>query len=708
MSVMTVNNEIGTVQPLDAVAGGGPAPGARSGPPHRRRAGRPWLDVAHRHRAGRPGGGERPQVRRAQGERCPGAPARGPGRVPGIHGGGQERGRRSGTPQRGRHRRPWPRPCRPPCRARDDDGGAGGGPAGPARRRPGRPVAGAGRDRAARATRWPGILHLRFAGVESEALVVLLDEAGVAVSAGAACSSGAVEPSHVLTSMGLDPAAAASGIRFSLGVDHHRRGCGPCARPAFRPPSTGCETESGARAGGHVRRSRLVGGRRAAGRVARHRPRWWGPPSSCGAAPPTRGAARWPMSRTPGGWPISWGSSITCSTSPPSSRRGWWTPTWPATPTGRTPNPCIECNRHLKFDRLLDRARVAGVRRRGHRPPRPGAATPRRALPAVPGGRPGQGPVLRAGHAGPGAAGPLPVPGGRADQGRGPGRGRPARPAHRRTSRTARTSASSVPTRAGPGFLGDRVPLHAGRLVDHETGDDLGGGRRRGAGHGGTAAGDGPRHRRAPSVRHRGRRAGPPGRRRVRRRPSLAPERCVLHTVAWVDGRARRSAPGGTAPALAQCSAHGRPVPCTVTGHRPDRDRRRPATGLTVAFADAPAPGGTGPDRGPLRPGPARRGPRLGDRGDGEPGEGRPVGDGGALDPVARAGGAAGPDRLPQPALPPARRPGDQPTPSTTPWCASCGPSRPTTPTWSCPTRPPRQVGAAPSACSHRWSTACR
>jgi cysteine desulfurase len=54
--------------------------------------------------------------------------------------------------------------------------------------------------------------------VESEALVVLLDERGVAVSAGAACSSGAVEVSHVLTSMGLGPAEAASGVRFSLGA----------------------------------------------------------------------------------------------------------------------------------------------------------------------------------------------------------------------------------------------------------------------------------------------------------------------------------------------------------------------------------------------------------------------------------------------------------------------------------------------------------
>ncbi len=63
----------------------------------------------------------------------------------------------------------------------------------------------------------PGHGHLRFAGVEAEALVVLLDEGGVAASAGAACSSGAVEVSHVLTAMGFSEAEAASGVRFSLG-----------------------------------------------------------------------------------------------------------------------------------------------------------------------------------------------------------------------------------------------------------------------------------------------------------------------------------------------------------------------------------------------------------------------------------------------------------------------------------------------------------
>ena len=69
-----------------------------------------------------------------------------------------------------------------------------------------------------RADRVAGILHLRVPGVEAEAAVIALDRAGVAASAGAACSSGAVEPSHVLVAMGLDPVGASSGLRFSLGV----------------------------------------------------------------------------------------------------------------------------------------------------------------------------------------------------------------------------------------------------------------------------------------------------------------------------------------------------------------------------------------------------------------------------------------------------------------------------------------------------------
>jgi cysteine desulfurase len=63
----------------------------------------------------------------------------------------------------------------------------------------------------------PGHAHLRFAGVEQEELLVLLDEALVCASAGSACASGAIEPSHVLLAMGVAPADARSAVRFTLG-----------------------------------------------------------------------------------------------------------------------------------------------------------------------------------------------------------------------------------------------------------------------------------------------------------------------------------------------------------------------------------------------------------------------------------------------------------------------------------------------------------
>jgi len=61
--------------------------------------------------------------------------------------------------------------------------------------------------------------HLRFPGIAAETLLVRLDLAGVAAAAGAACHSGAIESSHVLTAMGIEPAAAAESIRFSFGRD---------------------------------------------------------------------------------------------------------------------------------------------------------------------------------------------------------------------------------------------------------------------------------------------------------------------------------------------------------------------------------------------------------------------------------------------------------------------------------------------------------
>lgn len=67
------------------------------------------------------------------------------------------------------------------------------------------------------ATRVPNTTNLRFDGIEGEALVIALDLKGLAVSTGAACSSGAIEPSHVLLAMGLRPDQAHASIRFSLG-----------------------------------------------------------------------------------------------------------------------------------------------------------------------------------------------------------------------------------------------------------------------------------------------------------------------------------------------------------------------------------------------------------------------------------------------------------------------------------------------------------
>jgi cysteine desulfurase len=54
-------------------------------------------------------------------------------------------------------------------------------------------------------------------GVEAEQQLIALDLAGIAVSAGSACSSGKVEPSHVLAAMGIEAEEAATAIRVSMG-----------------------------------------------------------------------------------------------------------------------------------------------------------------------------------------------------------------------------------------------------------------------------------------------------------------------------------------------------------------------------------------------------------------------------------------------------------------------------------------------------------
>ena len=215
VSVMAVNNEIGTAQPLDEVARIVAEASPRAVLHTDAVQAIPWLDVVE---AAGPAGLVSISGHKFGGPKGSGAlVVRAGARVrPRIDGGGQERGRRSGTP---------------------NVAGAVGTAAALAvtvatRNETVARVTGL-RDRLAdgllssvpgavetgdRSHRVAGILHLRLAGVESESVVVLLDEAGIAASAGAACSSGAVEPRHVLEAMGLDRREASSGLRFSLGV----------------------------------------------------------------------------------------------------------------------------------------------------------------------------------------------------------------------------------------------------------------------------------------------------------------------------------------------------------------------------------------------------------------------------------------------------------------------------------------------------------
>ncbi len=238
--------------------------------------------------------------------------------------------------------------------------------------------------------------------------------------------------------------------------------------------------------------------------------RWSGPRSSCGAARPTRAAARWPTSRTPGGWPTSSGWSTTSSTSPPTSRSGWSTPTCGATPRAGPPTPASSATA------TSSSTGCSSGPGRWVSTPWPPATTP----------------------------GAWPTGDGRFRLCRGAdplkdqsyvlamlGQDQLARtlfPVGEMTKAEVRAEAHrlGLRTAAKPdsqdvcfirsdegrqGFLGRpgaAAPGPAGR-PRHRRGPRCG--RRRGAGHGGPAPGDGPRPRRSPPVRDRGGRPRPAG-----------------------------------------------------------------------------------------------------------------------------------------------------------------------------------------------------
>ena len=134
--------------------------------------------------------------------------------APLIAGGGQERGRRGGTPplprhrrfRRGRTRRPPTASRLAPLRDAAEQAAVAAGGAGLRRRR----------------RRLANTTCLALPGVRADAQVIALDLDGIAVSAGAACSSGKVAPSHVLAAMGLGPLSGQA-IRVSLPWNATRR-----------------------------------------------------------------------------------------------------------------------------------------------------------------------------------------------------------------------------------------------------------------------------------------------------------------------------------------------------------------------------------------------------------------------------------------------------------------------------------------------------
>ena len=68
--------------------------------------------------------------------------------------------------------------------------------------------------------RLPNTANLAFEFVEAEAILMMLDQLGICASSGSACTTGSVEPSHVLTAMGVAPMRARGSVRFSLGLDN--------------------------------------------------------------------------------------------------------------------------------------------------------------------------------------------------------------------------------------------------------------------------------------------------------------------------------------------------------------------------------------------------------------------------------------------------------------------------------------------------------
>ncbi|HXG70754.1 MAG TPA: cysteine desulfurase family protein [Gemmatimonadaceae bacterium] len=212
-TVMWVNNEIGSIQPLPALAAQAKERGALVHTDAVQAFGKVEIDAATQqfdflaisgHKFGAPKGIGALFIRR-------GTPLE-----PLMHGGHQDRGRRPGTENvasavglalaaelaladRESH-------CTRLRTLRERL------EAGILARIPDAVIHGRGADRA------PHILSVSVPGTDSESLLMALDLRGIAASGGSACQSGSIEPSHVLTALGVSPDLASAAVRMSLGV----------------------------------------------------------------------------------------------------------------------------------------------------------------------------------------------------------------------------------------------------------------------------------------------------------------------------------------------------------------------------------------------------------------------------------------------------------------------------------------------------------
>ncbi len=233
VSVMLANNEVGTIQPLAEVVDIVRQRAPRAVVHTDAIAAVPWLDVAA---AARPADLVSVSAHKFGGPKGVGVlVVRGGTPLgPVLHGGAQEHGRRPGTHDVAgivgtaaaltavRHRRGTEVPRVRALRDRLADGlvatvdgvvetGVAGTRVVETRHRR------ADEDPPNRDGKVAGSCHVLVPGVDQEELLLLADDGGVYASAGAACASGALEPSHVLLALGLSVAEARTAVRFSLG-----------------------------------------------------------------------------------------------------------------------------------------------------------------------------------------------------------------------------------------------------------------------------------------------------------------------------------------------------------------------------------------------------------------------------------------------------------------------------------------------------------